>query len=82
MAEAHKQDFEKKRPPPEGPKVGGEGEDGEGELRSDEEEEEYEDDEDDDESGSLQEERMQAREAETLIKRVRGERDGDDDAWV
>lgn len=81
MAEAHKQDFEKKRPPPEGTKVPGEEEDyGEDELRSEEEGED--EDEDDDGSGSLQEERMQIREAETLIKRARGEGDGDDDAWV
>ena len=84
MAEAHKQDFEKKRPPPEGAKVrsvhGEEEDDGEDGLRSEEEEED--DDDDDDESGSLQEERMQAREAETLIKRARGSGDGDDDAWV
>ncbi|KAK3378480.1 EXS family-domain-containing protein [Podospora didyma] len=71
MAEAHKQDFEKRRPT----------EDVKGKVLTEPEDElhsEEEDDEDED-SGSLQEERMQIREAETLLKRGTPGRDDDAD---
>ncbi|KAM7198062.1 EXS family domain containing protein [Naviculisporaceae sp. PSN 640] len=80
MAEAHKQDFEKKRPPPEGAKMRTVPDD-EDEERLKSEEEEEDDDEDED-SGSMQEERMQAREAETLMRRGKSADDEDGDAWV
>ncbi|KAK3327609.1 SPX domain-containing protein [Cercophora scortea] len=71
MAEAHKQDFEKKRLPLPGDSktatTAAEEEDEEDdELHSEDEDE-------DDETGSIQEERMQVREAETLMKRGRGD---------
>lgn len=81
MAEAHKQDFEKRRPPPEGARarsVPNEEGDEDG-LRSEEEEE---DEDEDDDSGSLEEERMQAREAETLIRRGKSSDEEEDRSWV
>ncbi|KAK3325567.1 EXS family-domain-containing protein [Apodospora peruviana] len=76
MADAHKQDFEKRRPPAEEMKAATataaeeEGEEDEDGFHSEE------DDDDDEDSGSLQEERMRVREAERLMKR--GENDGED----
>ncbi|KAM7221120.1 EXS family domain containing protein [Rhypophila decipiens] len=83
MAEAHKQDFEKKRPLPEGARARNAPADDEDEdgLRSGEDEEEDDEEED---SGSLHEERMQAREAETLMRRDRSadeDEDEDDRSW-
>lgn len=86
MAEAHKQDFEKRRPP-EAVREQGLGRRGSSSLRDEEDEEEddddpdlrseVEDEEDDDDSDrrSVQEDRMEAREAETLVRRARGEPD-------
>lgn len=80
MAEAHKQDFEKKRPPPEEARARSVPDDEDsGELKSEEEEE---DDDEDEDSGSLQEERMQAREAETLMSRGKNSDDEDDGPCV
>ncbi|KAK3359866.1 EXS family-domain-containing protein [Lasiosphaeria hispida] len=62
MAEAHKQDFEKRKPQPE-PVTAAQLEDEE-----DERSEEDDDDDDDDETGSMTEERMRARESEALMK--------------
>ncbi|KAK4203853.1 EXS family-domain-containing protein [Triangularia verruculosa] len=72
MAEAHKQDFEKKRlPAGSEPLTGARRDEGdEGEIKSEEEEEEEDDD--DDETGSVEEERMRVRETEGLIHRARG----------
>lgn len=90
MAEAHKQDFEKRRPP-EAVREQGLGRRGSSSLHDEDDEEEEDDDdpdlrsevedededEDDDDSDrrSVQEDRMEAREAETLVKRARGEPD-------
>ncbi|KAK1780757.1 EXS family-domain-containing protein [Copromyces sp. CBS 386.78] len=85
MAEAHKQDFEKRRPP-EAIMEQGLGRRGSSSLRDEDDEEEDDDDpdlrsevedEDDDDSDrrSVQEDRMEAREAETLVRRGRGEPD-------
>jgi hypothetical protein len=57
MAEAHKQDFEKKRKPNQLDKANEEDE----EMQSDQE--------DDDETGSMLEERMEVREAENFVRR-------------
>lgn len=77
MAEAHKQDFEKKRLPlgsePSSTARRGSARPDEGddeEIKSEEEEEE--DDDEDDETGSVEEERMRVREAEGLVNRARG----------
>lgn len=85
MAEAHKQDFEKKRLPADegktrrGSTVGGLiNRRQEEEEEGDEEELHSEEDDDDEDSHSIQEERMQAREAETLISRARGISDESD----
>lgn len=87
MAEAHKQDFEKRRPPEAVREQGVLGRGGSRSLREDDDEEEEDDDdpdlrsevedEDDDDSDrrSVQEDRMEAREAETLVRRGRGEPD-------
>ncbi|KAK3351782.1 SPX domain-containing protein, partial [Neurospora tetraspora] len=85
MAEAHKQDFEKRRPP-EALREEGLGRRGSSSLVDEDDEEEddddpdlrseMEDDEDDDsDRRSVQEDRMEAREAETLVRRGRGEPD-------
>ncbi|KAK4191706.1 EXS family-domain-containing protein [Podospora australis] len=90
MAEAHKQDFEKKRVPEEegksrrGSSGGGlinHGEDEEEEEGEEEEEEglRSEEDDSDHDSHSIREERMQVREAETLIYRGRGVGQSDDE---
>jgi len=74
MAEAHKQDFEKKRPTEESKASSSSriiDEEDDGGLASDVNEEEDEEDEDEDETGSLREERMRVREEETLTRRER-----------
>lgn len=82
LADAHKQDFEKKRRPADSGKlaVSGEGAGSYGEVDVEEEEEEEEEDydedmgatdDDDDETGSLLDERMEVREAEMLTRRAR-----------
>jgi hypothetical protein len=66
MAEAHKQDFEKKRKPNQLDKA------------DEDDEEMHSDQEDEDETGSMLEERMEAREAESLVRR--GTRGAGDDS--
>lgn len=87
MAEAHKQDFEKRRPS-EAVREQGLGRGGSSSLVDEDDEEDddddpdlrsevEDDDEDDDDSDrrSVQQDRMEAREAEMLVKRARGEPD-------
>lgn len=87
MAEAHKQDFEKRRPS-EAVREQGLGRGGSSSLVDEDDEEDddddpdlrsevEDDDEDDDDSDrrSVQQDRMEAREAEMLVRRARGESD-------
>lgn len=72
MAEAHRQDFEKKKPTATDTAMAGDGERGGGvcdeEEREEDEDGRSEDDEDDEETGSGLEERMRLRETEDLVK--------------
>lgn len=72
MAEAHRQDFEKKKPTATDAAMAGDGERGGGvcdeEEREEDEDGRSEDDEDDEETGSGVEERMRLRETEDLVK--------------